>query len=127
MRFRLERARRVMHAGKRIVVVLAENAIRTRYCAEHDEQLVKLLSVRALPYVSLGIIPLGTLVRCTGAGTGFWIYDNSAVYLESPSAEIKVTRPGEIDIYARVFAHLQSVAVYGRDARRIITRALDDS
>ncbi|GGJ95372.1 transcriptional regulator [Pilimelia anulata] len=98
--FRLRRAAHAMNPAKRVVVVLAENAIRTRYCAAHDEQLVALLAHLGKPYVSV-------------------------VFFESPSAEIKVTRPAEVDISVRLFAHLQSLAVYGAAARRIITRALD--
>jgi hypothetical protein len=124
VRFRLARAERAMNPAKRIAVVLTEAAIRNRYCNDHDDQLIKLLSVMSRPYVSLGIIPLDAIVRCS-VSVGFWIYDDSAVYFESPSAEIKVSRPSEIEIFSRVFLHLQSLARYGPDARRLITKALD--
>lgn len=35
---------------------------------------------------------------------GFWIFDESLVALETPTASIEVTRPQEIEPYARMFA-----------------------
>ena len=40
------------------------------------------------------------------ASVGFWIFDNNAVALESPTAAIKVTRPKEIALYATLFDQL---------------------
>ncbi len=80
--------------AKRIVVVLGEQAVRTRRgtADEHAEQLMHLLALMRLPFVSVGVIPAGAQ-RNAIATIGFWIYDDSAVALETPSAAIKVTRP----------------------------------
>jgi hypothetical protein len=58
--------------------------------------------------------------------TGFWLFDDGLVALETPTASIEVTRPQEIDLYARMFENLQSAALYGKPARTLITRAIDD-
>jgi hypothetical protein len=76
-----------------------------------------------LPYISVGIIPANTR-RYAIATTGFWIFDNNAVALETPTAAIKVTRPQEIALYVAMFEKLQTEAVYGRKARKVVTDVL---
>ena len=78
-----------------------------------------------MPSVSLGIIPLMT-ERTAVASAGFWIFDNSLVALETPTASVEVTRPQEIELYSRMFEHLQAAASYGSAARALIIRALGD-
>jgi hypothetical protein len=55
---------------------------------------------------------------------GFWIFDDSLVALDTPTASIEVTRPQEIDQYGRMFGVLAGVAVYGRAAREIVTTVI---
>jgi Domain of unknown function (DUF5753) len=88
-------------------------------------QLDRLLAVMSLPNVSVGIIPLMT-ERVAVASAGFWILDNSLVALETPTASIEVTRPQEIELYARMFEYLKTSAVYGKAARGLVTKATDD-
>jgi hypothetical protein len=64
--------------------------------------------------------------RAAVGSTGFWIFDDSLVALETPTASIEVTRPQEIDLYVRMFEHLTASAVYGRAARVLITKAMDE-
>jgi transcriptional regulator with XRE-family HTH domain len=120
-----ERTAIALTAAKRILVVLGEQALRTRRGtkAQHAEQLNHLLSLMRLPFVSVGIIPANKR-RYAIATTGFWIFDNNAVALETPTAAIKVTRPQEIALYAAMFDKLQNEAVYGQDAGHIIEEML---
>lgn len=120
-----ERTAIALTPTKRILVVLGEQALRTRRGTpdEHAEQLDHLLSLMRLPFVSVGIIPADTQ-RSAIATTGFWIFDNNAVALETPTAAIKVTRPKEIALYSAMFEHLQHEAAYGPDARQLVTEAL---
>jgi hypothetical protein len=78
----------------------------------------------SLPNVSVGIVPM-MIERAGVPSTGFWIFDNSLVALETPTASIEVTRPYEIELYVRMFEQLQTAAVYGSAARAIIRRTLD--
>ncbi|MER5624224.1 hypothetical protein ABT061_24625 [Streptosporangium sp. NPDC002544] len=55
----------------------------------------------------------------------FWIFDRSQVNVELVSAWLTVTQSGEIEMYARVFAELAGLAVYGGPARSLITAAID--
>ncbi|GGJ74847.1 transcriptional regulator [Pilimelia anulata] len=125
IRFRQERAALALNGDKRVLVVLFEEALRFRYSPPdvHAAQLVHLLSLAELPFLSLGVVPTDSAHRGVSA-CGFWIFDAHTVQLAIPSAEIKVTRPQEIDLYERWFAELQSRAAYGRDAARLIAAAL---
>jgi hypothetical protein len=62
----------------------------------------------------------------TAVSAGFWIFDNSLAALETPTASIEVTRPQEIEMYARMFGHLKSAALYGRAARALITNTITE-
>jgi transcriptional regulator with XRE-family HTH domain len=118
---RAERTAVALTPGKRIAVVLGEQALRTRRgtAAEHTAQLDHLLTVMRLPFVSVGVVPAGAR-RLALATVGFWIFDDNAVALETPTAAIKVTRPQEIALYADLFARLQAEALYGAPARRLV-------
>lgn len=57
---------------------------------------------------------------------GFLVFDDEMVQAETVSAELTVTQPQEIALYARRFALLSESAVSGRDARTLIHRALSE-
>jgi transcriptional regulator with XRE-family HTH domain len=124
---RMARQKIIWEADKRIVVVLEEQALRTWFGTADLQagQLGRLLEMMSVPTVSLGIIPLMT-ERAAVASAGFWIFDNSLVALETPTASIEVTRPEETELYARMFEHLRGSAVFGAAARTLIIRALGE-
>ncbi|WP_330228806.1 helix-turn-helix transcriptional regulator [Nocardia sp. NBC_00508] len=124
---RVERQRIIQRGGKRFVVVLEEQALRTWFGTAEVQagQLGRLLELMALPNISLGIVPLMT-ERDAVASTGFWILDNDLVALETPTASIQVTQPAECHMYMRMFEVLRGAAVYGRDARELIVNVLTE-
>lgn len=124
---RLDRQQVLYQRGKRFAFVIEEQALRTWFgdAGTQAGQLDRLLAVMSLPTVSLGIIPM-MVERAGVPSTGFWIFDDTLVALETPTASIEVTRPQEIDLYARLHARLQATAVYGQAARALITTALHD-
>jgi transcriptional regulator with XRE-family HTH domain len=124
---RMERQRVIFEGGKRFAVVLEEQALRTWFGTAEVQagQLGRLLEMMAVPTVSLGIIPMMT-ERSAVPSAGFWIFDDSLVALETPTASIEVTRPQEIELYGRMFDHLKTAAVYGGSARSLIVRALGE-
>lgn len=124
---RMERQRVIYQGDKRFVVVLEEQALRTWFgdAATQAGQLNRLLTMMSLPNVSVGIIPMMTERAAVGS-VGFWILDESMVALETPTANIEVTRPREIHLYARMFEHLKGSAVHGKQARALVTAALDE-
>jgi hypothetical protein len=124
---RIERQKVIYQRDKRFVVVLEEQALRTWFgtADAQAEQLDRLLAVMSLATVAVGIIPM-MAERPLVPSTGFWIFDDSLAALETPTASIEVTRPQEIELYARMFDRLVAAAVHGRAARALITKAIDD-
>jgi transcriptional regulator with XRE-family HTH domain len=124
---RMERQQVLYCGGKRFVAILEEQALRTWFGTAETQagQLGRLLELMSLHNVSLGIIPLMTERLAVGS-TGFWIFDDSLVALETPTASIEVNQPQEIQLYARMFEALKTAAVYGRDARGLIVKALSE-
>lgn len=124
---RMERQSVLYNGRKTFAVLLEEASLRTWSGAAETmaSQLDRLLSVMSLPNVSLGIVP-SMIERQTVGSAGFWIFDDRLVSLETPTASIEVTQPQEIALYARMFEQIQPAAVYGRDARALILRTLDE-
>jgi transcriptional regulator with XRE-family HTH domain len=122
---RAERTAIALQPSKRIAVVLGEQALHTRRGTpdDHAHQLTHLLSLMRLPFISVGVIP-ADVQRHAIATIGFWIFDNNAVALETPTAAIKITRPKEVAQYVAMFNKLQREAVYGDEARRLIATIL---
>lgn len=124
---RMERQRVLYRGGRRVDCVLEEQALRTWFGTADVQagQLDRLLAVMSLPTVSVGIIPLMTERDAVGSA-GFWMFDDTLVALETPSASITVDRPEEIALYARMFDVLRGSAVHGVAARALVLAAVDD-
>jgi hypothetical protein len=124
---RAERQQVLYRGGKRFVALIEEQALRTWFGTAETQagQLGRLLELMSLPNVSLGIIPLMTERQAVGS-TGFWMFDDTLVALETPTASIEVNQPQEIHLYARMFEALKAPAVYGRDARSLIVAVLNE-
>ncbi|AJE84350.1 DNA-binding protein [Streptomyces albus] len=125
-RARVERSRIVHEPGHRFVVVIEEGVL---HCKVADTeamaaQLGHLLTVGALPAVSLGIIPIKA-ARTHWPEETFHVYDDRMVSVELVSAEVTVTQPGEVAQYLATFERLRAMAVYGADARALVLRAID--
>jgi hypothetical protein len=106
-------------------VVLEQAALHARIGGDEvmAVQLGHLIAVASHPRISLGIIPSG-VERTVGQTPGFWLYDSDVVTIETPSAQLTVTTPAEIQVYVRTFAELSSMAVHGRAARSLIASAI---
>lgn len=124
---RMERQRFLMSADRRFLVVLEEQAIRTRVGgpALMQAQLERILEVMAFPWVSLGIIP-SMADRKIWLSTGFWIFDQNTVRVEVPSAELTITQRSEIAVYEKRFAWLQESALYGAEARETVRAVMGE-
>jgi transcriptional regulator with XRE-family HTH domain len=118
---------KIIYSDREFQVVLEEQALRTRAGSQEvmTGQLDRLLAVMSLPRVWLGIIP-SAAERTVMPSAGFVIFDDDMVQAETVSAELTVTQPQEITLYARRFELLRQSAVHGRDARQLIRRALEE-
>ncbi|APE37156.1 hypothetical protein BOX37_28130 [Nocardia mangyaensis] len=74
------------------------------------------------PNLRVGIVALNT--EFLAPTPAFDIHDSSAVEIETVTGEVIATRPDDIAVAERTFALLQNQAVYGYDARVLLTRAL---
>jgi transcriptional regulator with XRE-family HTH domain len=124
---RVKRQDILYRPDKRFHFVLTEATLRYRLCPPDVMlgQLDRLVSFAALPNVRLGIVGFETAYVVAPAH-GFWILDNDRVMVETFSAELNLAQPQEIELYGKVFDQLAAVASYGRAARAIITRVVDD-
>jgi transcriptional regulator with XRE-family HTH domain len=123
---RMERGRLLLSGDRLFHCVLGEHALRAAL-ADRDvmaDQLRHLLEVSRLPRLRLGILP--TSIRHYMTFGGFWIFDNRMVQLETYSAAITITQPREIAMYSKVFQHYSGRALYGPQARDLISGAIAD-
>ncbi|MFF8228814.1 helix-turn-helix domain-containing protein [Streptomyces caelestis] len=122
---RLNRSRVVQEGNHRFALLLEETVLYYRVCddAAMAGQLRYLLEVMSRPNVSLGIIPF-TARRTVWPLEAFYAFDDVQVAVETLTAEVNITAPGEIRTYLKALGELSRIAVYGREARERITRAI---
>ncbi|MEV6288332.1 helix-turn-helix transcriptional regulator [Kribbella sp. NPDC051770] len=124
---RLRRQEILYRPGKQFHFVLTEAALRFRLCSIDAMlgQLDRLAAVSHLRNVRVGIIATETEYTVS-PWHGFWMYDDRRVVLETFSAELDLRQPQEIELYSETFEQLAGVASYGRGARQIIGRVMND-
>jgi transcriptional regulator with XRE-family HTH domain len=124
---RMKRQELLYRPDKRFHFIITEAALRLRLCSTEVMlgQLDRLVSLSALPNVKLGIIGSSTQY-VVGPWHGFWLRDTDRVMVETFSAELNLAQPQEIELYGNIFEQFAAVASYGRAARTIITRIVDD-
>jgi hypothetical protein len=124
---RVQRQDILYRPDKRFHFVLTEAALRYRLCPPEIMlgQLDRLVSLSALPNVKLGIIGFETAYVVAPAH-GFWLLDNDRVMVETFSAELNLAQSQELALYSGIFESLAGVASYGRSARAIINRVIED-
>ncbi|SFR29660.1 Helix-turn-helix domain-containing protein [Lentzea waywayandensis] len=113
---------------RRFHFVLTEAALRYRLCSPTAMlgQLDRLVSLSTLPNLKLGVIDFRTLYRHEFPTHGFWLLGEDLVQVETFSAELNLAQPQEIELYGKIFESLAGIASYGRAARQIIMRVIDD-
>jgi hypothetical protein len=122
---RLARQRQYLGQGQRRCEMIIEEAVlydRTYGSEVMREQLAHLLTGPYPPGTVLGTIPRGGS-RAYHVAETFTLYEDTVV-VETVSAIITVTQPREIALYVRCFNDLSGAAVYGSQARTLISDAL---
>jgi transcriptional regulator with XRE-family HTH domain len=122
---RLARQEVLTHGDRRFHMVIGEQALHTDV-GGHEvmaAQLEHLLAALSLPRLRLGLIPLDAPYRVP-LNNGFWIMDEALVQFDTYTAEMSLIRPDEIALYGRAFERLAALAVYGAEARTMISDAL---
>ncbi|MFF2081523.1 helix-turn-helix domain-containing protein [Kitasatospora sp. NPDC058162] len=124
---RMER-QKVLHTGDHRFAFLVEEWVLRTVIGTPDVligQLAHLITVSALPSVSLGVIPLGATRGSGWPVESFTMYDDAQVNVELVSAHLTITQPAEIAEYSRTFSELACIAVHGAAARSLITSAIN--
>jgi len=119
---------RLVQSGNRWYVAILEEAVLRQVIGDAEimaGQLGYLLEATAFPAVSLGVIPSGVIGRPVWPLEAFTVFDDARVHVELLSAQVTITAPSEIVLYARAFDKLAGLAVYGDEARARITDAID--
>lgn len=80
-----------------------------------SEQFDRLLEVASMPYVSVGVIPLGQR-RKLYPGEGFYLFDEQLVMQEFWTGALRSSQPEDIRYFLRAFAALRDQAVFGAAA-----------
>ncbi|MFD7900143.1 helix-turn-helix domain-containing protein [Streptomyces sp. NPDC059743] len=123
---RVDRSRIIRDGRHRFVFLVEESVLRhvVGDPAVMAGQLGYLLSVMALPTVSMGVIPSG---RKRGMWTleTFTMFDEGRASIELLTAAVTVTAPSEIAMYARAFEEMTALAVFGARARSLISAAIE--
>ncbi|WP_371653395.1 MULTISPECIES: helix-turn-helix domain-containing protein [unclassified Streptomyces] len=123
---RVARSHVIREGGHRFALLMEEDVLYYRYgdAGAMSAQLGHLLAVMPLASVSLGIIPR-TVPRGMWGQETFTMFDDQRVHVELLTAKVTVTQPSEVAIYARAFGDLAKMAVYGKDARALISAAIN--
>ena len=125
---RMAREHVIYEPGHEFTVIVEENALRHRIggSGAMGEQLEYLRAAMAVPSVRLGIIPFTADRSPLRPVEMFFMFDDTEVQVELVSGWLRVTQPSEIDMYLQAFTRLSQMAVYGREARGLIVRALSE-
>jgi transcriptional regulator with XRE-family HTH domain len=123
---RMERQQLLHQPGRTWAFLLEESVLRSGIGGAEVMvgQLGHLITVSALPSVSVGIIPASP-DRTRMPAEGFWIFDTAQVNVELISGYLTITQPPEVAQYAEAFTELAGHAVYGADARALIVAAIE--
>jgi hypothetical protein len=120
--------KRLVHSGSHRYVAVLEEAVLRQVVGDAEvmaAQLGYLLEATAFPTVALGVIPFAAPGRPVWPLEAFTIFDDARVYIELLSAQVTVTAPSEIVLYAGAFEKLSGLAVYGEEARARISTAIE--
>jgi Domain of unknown function (DUF5753)/Helix-turn-helix domain len=126
VRARISRNRILDSEARRFTMLLEESVLRYQVGDKEamTAQLGYLLSCTAMPNVRIGIIPFTAESRSMWTLESFNVFDDARVHVETLTAVVTVTVPGEVVVYLRAFDRLAGLAVYGDEARSLITSAI---
>lgn len=122
---RMERQQILYRGNHRFHFVITHQALLTTV-GDNDVmigQLDRLLAVMSLPRITLGIIPACAEYRVPT--NQFIMFDSRLVHVETISAELTINQPREIVLYGKAFKELIKLTVGGKDARALISAALE--
>jgi transcriptional regulator with XRE-family HTH domain len=122
---RLERQQIVYRGNHRFYFIIAEQVLHTRVGTTEVmlEQMDRLLTAMSLPRVVIGVVP--ATHQYLAPTNNFIMFDDRMVQVETISAELTITQPSEKALYNKAFQHLKNQATHGKDAKAIISTAIE--
>jgi transcriptional regulator with XRE-family HTH domain len=125
--FRMRRQQALYDPKKQVQIVMLESALRVRMCTEETlaGQLDRLIAVSGLSGVDLRIVSFDTPMPVFPL-SGFRLYDDALIIVESISQEQQISDPEEVERYMHFFELLREAGKSGPDAARLIQRALKE-
>lgn len=124
---RMARQQILYRPATRAHFVLTEATLRYRLCPRGvlECQLDRLLDVANMCTARLGIIPFEAQIMSAPLH-GFAVYDEGEVLVETLTATLTLSEPTEISAYLELFRAYANAAVYGPEARGLISRVLSE-
>lgn len=121
---RMERQQILYKGNHRFHLILGQQALLTSVgeSGVMAGQLDRLLTILSLPRVRLGILPASAAYRVPT--NQFIMFDDRMVQVETVSAELTITQPREVALYAKSFEELSQLAMYGQGAKELLTARL---
>jgi transcriptional regulator with XRE-family HTH domain len=125
VKVRMERQRILRRSGRTFAFLVEESVLRAGLGGPEvmAAQLAHLVDIASLPAVSLGVVPATPDRDSARPVEDFWIFDSDQVSVELVSGYLTITQPHEVAMYARMFAALTELAVYGPRATKLIEAA----
>jgi transcriptional regulator with XRE-family HTH domain len=126
---RMRRQAILRRGGRTAALLIEESVLRNGFGGEGimRAQLAHLAEITRWPAVSLGVITASADRGVAGSAEDFWIFDNEQVNVELISGYLTITQPGEVAMYAQIFARFSEMAVYGQHVRDLICSLLSAS
>lgn len=123
---RIERQRVLYDPGKTLRFVITEPVLRWRLlpAAMMAGQLDRIVSVSRLPNVDVRVVPLDTPQRDV-PGHSFVIRDDRVVTVETTHAEMVVTDPRDVSLYADKFDRFTAASLAGGEMRALVESIRD--
>lgn len=123
---RMERQQILYKGNHRFHLILGQQALLTSVGDSEvmAGQLDRLLTILSLPRIHLGIVPASAAYRVPT--NQFIMFDDRMVQVETVSAELTITQPREIALYAKSFEELSRLAAYRQSAKELITARITE-
>lgn len=124
---RLERQTVLYSETHSFEMLIGEAALRARLgpVSLMLAQLDRIRLIASLGNVRIGIVPLSAMLPRV-IPTGFAIYDDDRVVVETFTSELALTDERDLGAYTRLFEEMSSVALYGEDAAALLSTISED-
>lgn len=124
---RRERQQVLHDSAKEFHFVITEPVLRWRIvtASRMAEQLDRIVSLSRLSHMDIRIVPLSARQHDI-ANHSFVIRDDRTVSVETVHAEVLVTEPRDVTLYARKFEGFAALALSGDEAREMLESVRDE-